>query len=98
MGWSRARRSAPISWRGSSPCLSPRRSASSVWGSCCLGVLLDDVFGVEISEGAIATLLARTQAPLVAAAEAIGAQVRSSPVIGSHETAARVAGKTWGQG
>lgn len=65
--------------------------------SCCLGVLLDEVFGVEISEGAIANLLARTQAPLVAAAEAIGAEVRSSPVIGSDETAARVAGKTWWQ-
>lgn len=48
-----------------------------------LVVLLDEVFGVDISEGAIANLLARAQAPLVAAAEAIGQEVRASPVIGS---------------
>lgn len=62
-----------------------------------LVVLLDEVFGVEISEGAIGNILARTQAPLVAAAEAIGEEVRASPVVGSDETSARVAGKTWWQ-
>jgi transposase len=62
-----------------------------------LVVLLDAVFGVAISEGAIANLLARAQAPLVAAAAAIGAEVRASPVIGSDETSARVKGKTWWQ-
>lgn len=62
-----------------------------------LVVLLDEVFGVDISEGAIANLLARAQAPLVAAAEAIGGEVRSSAVVGSDETSARVAGKTWWQ-
>jgi len=62
-----------------------------------LVVLLDEVFGVTISEGAIANILARAQAPLVAAAEAIGAEVRASPVVASDETSARVAGKTWWQ-
>lgn len=62
-----------------------------------LVVLLDEVFGVDISEGAIANILARAKAPLVAAAEVIGGEVRTSPVVGSDETSARVAGKTWWQ-
>lgn len=62
-----------------------------------LAGLLDEVFGVEISEGAITNILARAQAPLVAAAEAIKEEVRASPVIASDETSARVAGKTWWQ-
>jgi transposase len=62
-----------------------------------LVVLLDEVFGVEISEGAIANILARARAPLVAAAEVIGDAVRASPVVGSDETSARVNGKTWWQ-
>ena len=62
-----------------------------------LVVLLDEVFGVDISEGAIANILARAKAPLVAAAEVIGGEVRASPVVGSDETSARVQGKTWWQ-
>lgn len=57
--------------------------------------LMQDVFGVTISEGAIANILARAEAPMVAAAETIAEQVRSSPVVASDETSARVAGKTW---
>lgn len=62
-----------------------------------LARLLAEVFGVTISEGAIANILARAQAPLVAAAAPIAASVRASPVVGSDETSARVGGKTWWQ-
>ena len=56
-----------------------------------------EVFGLSISEGAIANILARAETPLAAAAEAIAAAVRTSPVVGSDETSARVCGKTWWQ-
>jgi transposase len=59
--------------------------------------LLAEVFGLTISEGAIANILARAQAPLLAAAAPIADAVRASPVIGSDETSARVGGKTWWQ-
>lgn len=62
-----------------------------------LAQLMAEVFGVVISEGAIANILARAQAPLVAAAGPIAAAVRASPVVGSDETSARVGGKTWWQ-
>jgi transposase len=56
-----------------------------------------EVFGVIISEGAIANILARARLPLVAAAEPLAQAVRASPVVGSDETSARVGGKTWWQ-
>jgi transposase len=59
--------------------------------------LMDEVFGVTISEGAIANLLARAEAPIIIAAENIAEEVRSSPVVASDETSARVTGKTWWQ-
>ncbi|HEY0420353.1 MAG TPA: IS66 family transposase [Acetobacteraceae bacterium] len=62
-----------------------------------LARLLDEVFGVSISEGALVNILARAKAPLVRAAEPIAAAVRQSAVVGSDETTARVAGKTWWQ-
>jgi len=62
-----------------------------------LARLLAEAFGVSISEGAIANILARAEAPLLAAAVPIAAAVRSSPVVGSDETSARVGGKTWWQ-
>ncbi len=62
-----------------------------------LSRLMAEVFGLSISEGAIANILARAQAPLVAAADTIAAAVRASPVVGSDETSARVRGKTWWQ-
>jgi hypothetical protein len=55
------------------------------------------VFGLSISEGAIANILARAEAPLTRAADAIAATVRSSTVIASDETSARVIGQTWWQ-
>jgi transposase len=58
---------------------------------------MNEVFGLSISEGAIANILTRAQRPLVAAAETIAAVVRASPVVGCDETSARVRGKTWWQ-
>jgi transposase len=62
-----------------------------------LSRLMGEVFGLSISEGAIANILARAQAPLVAAAATIADAVRASPVVGSDETSARVGGKSWWQ-
>jgi transposase len=59
--------------------------------------LMAEVFGLSISEGAIANMLARAEAPLLAATAPIAAVVRASPVVGSDETSARVRGKTWWQ-
>jgi transposase len=56
--------------------------------------MLDGVFGLAVSEGAIANMLARASAPLAAQADKIAETVRSSPVIASDETSARVCGKT----
>jgi len=62
-----------------------------------LARLMAEVFGVTISEGAIANILTRAEAPLLAAAAPIAAAVRASAVVGSDETSARVGGKTWWQ-
>ena len=62
-----------------------------------LSRLMSEVFGLTISEGAIANILARAKTPLVAAAATIAAAVRASQVVGSDETSARVRGKTWWQ-
>ena len=62
-----------------------------------LARLMAEVFGVSISEGAIANILARAEAPLLTAAVPIAAAMRASPVVGSDETSARVGGKTWWQ-
>ena len=62
-----------------------------------LSRLLAEVFGLTISEGAIANILARAEAPLLAAAVPNAAAVRASAVVGSDETSARVGGKTWWQ-
>ena len=59
--------------------------------------LMGEVFGLRISEGAIANLLARAEAPMVAAAERIAEELRASKVVACDETSARVKGKTWWQ-
>ena len=56
--------------------------------------VLDGLFGLKVSEGAIANMLARTAEPFAAKAGEIAEIVRSSPVIASDETSARVKGKT----
>ena len=59
--------------------------------------ILDGVFGLTLSEGAIAKMLARAEAPFATAADKIADAVRASDVIASDETSARVKGKTWWQ-
>jgi transposase len=56
--------------------------------------LCRDVFGLTISEGGIDNALGRLAELARPTYEALGAAVRASPVIGSDETGARVAGKT----
>src|SRR5215207_6056016 len=53
-----------------------------------------DVFGLTLSEGGIDRKLQRLAERARPTYEALGAEVRASPVIGSDETGARVAGKT----
>jgi transposase len=55
------------------------------------------LFGLTISQGAIANMLARVGEAISAPAERIAAEVRASEVIASDETSARVKGKTWWQ-
>jgi transposase len=55
------------------------------------------LFGLTISQGAIANVLARVGGAIAAPAEQIAAEVRASEVIASDETSARVKGKTWWQ-
>ena len=59
--------------------------------------MLSGAFGLTISQGAIAKMLARTATPLAAEADRIAAIVRASPVVASDETTARVCGKTFWQ-
>jgi len=59
-----------------------------------LAEMLEGLFGLKISEGAIANMLARAAKPFAVCAEAIHETVRNSPVIASDETSARVKGKT----
>jgi transposase len=59
--------------------------------------LMDEVFGIVLSEGAIANMLARAEAPMIVAAEKIAEEVRAAKVVASDETSARVKGKTWWQ-
>lgn len=55
------------------------------------------LFGLTISQGGIANMLARIGEAIAAPAERIAAEVRASAVIASDETSARVKGKTWWQ-
>lgn len=57
----------------------------------------EGLFGLTISQGAIANVLARVGEAIAAPAERIAAEVRASAVIASDETSARVKGKTWWQ-
>ena len=55
---------------------------------------MQDLCGLTISEGAIANMLARSAKPFRAEAAVIAETVRTSAVIASDETSARVRGKT----
>lgn len=59
-----------------------------------LEALLEDLFGLPISQGGLGNLLARTQTALQPYYEAIAQRVRESRVVGSDETRARVCGQT----
>jgi len=56
--------------------------------------MLKGLFGLEISEGAIANIFSRAAEPFAAEAGRIDAEVRAAPVIASDETSARVEGQT----
>jgi transposase len=60
-----------------------------------LRTVLANAFGVTLSEGTLVAAVARVAAALEPQATAIGAQVRSSAVVGSDETSARVDGENW---
>lgn len=60
-----------------------------------LALLMDELFSLSISEGAICNILARAREPLLAATAAIEKVVLTSPVVCSDETSVRVKGKNW---
>jgi transposase len=60
-----------------------------------LATLMDEIFSLTLSEGAISNMLARARDPLMVAAATIRATVLASPVVCCDETSARVSGKTW---
>jgi transposase len=60
-----------------------------------LATLMDELFGLCISEGAISNILARAREPLLAATAAIEKVVLASPMVCSDETSVRVKGKAW---
>ncbi|MGI8550143.1 MAG: IS66 family transposase [Dehalococcoidia bacterium] len=57
--------------------------------------LLQTLFGLQISEGALVAAVQRLGTVLAPAAKTIGEAVRDAPVVGSDETSARVGGATW---
>ena len=59
-------------------------------------MLMDELFSLSISEGAICNILARARQPLLDATAAIEKVVLASPVVCSDETSVRVKGKNWG--
>jgi len=60
-----------------------------------LATLMEEIFSLTLSEGAISNMLARAREPLLVAAASIRATVLASPVVCSDETSARVSGKNW---
>ena len=59
--------------------------------------ILEALFGLKVSQGAIANMLARAAKPFAAEATLIAAEVRQAKVVHSDETSARVGGRTWWQ-
>ena len=60
-----------------------------------LALLMNELFALSISEGAISNILARAREPLLDASAAIEKVVLASPVVCSDETSVRVKGKNW---
>jgi transposase len=59
--------------------------------------VLHGVFGLAISEGAIANMFERALDPMLERAASIGEEVRQATVVASDETSARVCGRKWWQ-
>lgn len=60
-----------------------------------LSGLMGELYGLKISEGAIASLLKRAKKKLEMPMERILERLRSADLVGSDETSARVNGKNW---
>jgi transposase len=60
-----------------------------------LALLMNELFSLSISEGAISNILARARQPLLDASATIEKVVLASPVVCSDETSVRVKGKNW---
>ncbi|MEY2984504.1 MAG: hypothetical protein RLZZ568_1121, partial [Cyanobacteriota bacterium] len=60
-----------------------------------LSRLMGELYGLKISEGAIASLLKRAKRKLEMPVERILARLQSADMVGSDETSARVNGKNW---
>lgn len=60
-----------------------------------LALLMAEIFGLSISEGALINILARAKPKLEACGEAIANQVRAAAVVCSDETSVRVCGRNW---
>ena len=71
-------------------------AANKVIRQITMAVLIANRSGLTISEGALCNMLARAEAPLTWAAAAITDAVRSSKVVASDETSARVWAKPGG--
>ena len=63
-----------------------------------LALLMNELFSLPVSEGAIRNILARARQPLRDATAAIAKVVLASPVVCSDETSVRVKGKNWWDG
>ena len=66
-------------------------------GYARLTSLLDEVFQLSVSEGGLVNMIRRGATRLEPEAEKIRDQIRSSAVVGSDETGARVNGQNWWQ-
>jgi transposase len=60
-----------------------------------LALLMNELFSLSISEGAICNILARAREPLLDAPATIEKVVLTSPVVCSDETSVRAKGKNW---
>ena len=60
--------------------------------------LFGEVFGLEISEGALVNIFRRARERVATQTAAVLERIRASRVICSDETSARVAGRTWWEG
>ena len=63
-----------------------------------LARLMSELFGLDISEGAIANALRRAGQPLAQAEQAIVTKLREAEVIGCDETGARLSTTPWARG